>query len=350
MDISGKIMTVTGPISPDQLGQTLMHEHLFIDATSYFEMPKEETLKKKALEPVKMSNLGWIRADITRNKDSLVLNDDETAMDEVLEYKAVGGCSIVDVTTRDIGQDPQALRRLSVRTGVNIIAGCGYYLMGTYPSELKSRSTESIAQDMINDLTKGIGNTQVRAGIIGEIGCSNPWDETEKKVMKAAALAHSKTGATIQIHPGRDKQSPFEILDFLDEEGVDLKRVIMGHIERTIPQIEGLKKLIKRGCFIEYDLFGFEMYYSFFPTFFDLPNDDGRLNQIKQLVDDGYLDKILISQDIAIKIRLIKYGGYGYGHILNNIVPRMRLRGLTDTQIDQLLIQNPMHLLTFPDR
>jgi len=138
-----------------------------------------------------------------------------------------------------------------------------------------------------------------------------------------------------------------EILEVLEEEGADLERVIMCHIERTVSQLESVEKIAERGCSIAYDMFGYEMYYPY--SRFDVPNDAGRINQVKRLIDDGYLDKILLSHDIDMKIRLTKYGGYGYGHLLNNIIPRMRLKGITDAQIDQMLIENPMRLLTFPD-
>lgn len=341
----GKIMTVTGPIRPNQLGITLMHEHFFIDMTLHYKMPTEATLKRKALEPISLDNLGWIKADITRNKNALVLDCEKTAREEAMKYQEAGGQSIVDVTPFGIGRDPCALKRLSNRTGLNIIAGCGYYVEETHPVDLKLRSIESIAQEIIEDLTIGIGDTRVRAGIIGEIGCSYPWTESEKKVLRAAALAQAETGAAIQVHPGRDETAPVEILEVLEEENADLARVIICHIERTVSRIEDIKDIAEWGCTIAYDMFGYEMYYPY--SEFDVPNDATRINQIKQLIDEGYLDQLVISHDIDMKLHLTKYGGYGYGHIINNIIPRMQLKGITEDQIDQLLIGNPTRLLTF---
>ena len=133
----------------------------------------------------------------------------------------------------------------------------------------------------------------------------------------------------------------------LDEAGVDISRVVMSHIDRTVRKPENRSQLAKTGCYLEYDLFGREGYYPPERRIIDLPNDHYRLNEISQLIDDGYLKQILISQDVCNKGQLCTYGGWGYDHILRDVVPVMRLKGFSEEVIHTILVENPKQLLVF---
>jgi phosphotriesterase-related protein len=138
-----------------------------------------------------------------------------------------------------------------------------------------------------------------------------------------------------------------EILELVRSEGGDLSRTIMCHIDRTIADERRVRDLAATGCFLEYDLFGLETsWYPYNPDF-DMPNDGGRMRHILGLIEAGHMRQILMSHDIAYKSSLTRYGGYGYHHLLVNVVPRLRRKGLDDTALRTLLVENPMRAMVF---
>ncbi|CAI8054928.1 Phosphotriesterase-related protein [Geodia barretti] len=200
-----------------------------------------------------MENLGWVRYDPFRNIDNLELLDEDLAIYEIALFGRVGGGTIVDATTIGIGRDPLALARVARATGVNIVMGAGYYVDIVHPDDMDGRSEDEITQQIIDELTVGVGNTGVKAGIIGELGCSWPLTDNERKVLRSGARAQQETGAGILIHPGRNPRAPFEILDILEGAGADAGRVIMGHLDRTVFDSDTLLEFAERGSMLEYD-------------------------------------------------------------------------------------------------
>jgi phosphotriesterase-related protein len=192
-----------------------------------------------------------------------------------------------------------------------------------------------------------VGDSGVRAGLIGEIGNTWPWTENEKKVVRAAVEAQRQTGAPLMIHPGRDQTAPMQILELIGKQGGDLRRTIMCHIDRTIVDERHLFDLAATGVWLEYDLFGLEnSYYPYNPDF-DMPNDGGRMAQILALIGRGHQDQILMSHDIAYKHCLTKWGGFGYHHLLVNVIPRLRAKGADDKIVQTLLIDNPRRAFAY---
>ena len=345
-ELSGLVHTVLGPVRPEELGRTTTHEHLFIDFLCMFKAPSEASEQYRAFQPVALENLGWVRYDPFRNRDNLQLLDEGTAISEAMLFKRAGGGTIVDATTIGIGRDPKALARIARATGLNIVMGAGYYVDAVHPEGMDETSAADIAGEIVADITTGVGDTGVRAGIIGELGCSWPLTENERKVLQAGAGAQQETGAPVLIHPGRNEAAPFEILEVLAEAGADLSRVIMGHLDRTFHDEGKLIELARMGCYLEYDLFGWET--SFYPlSESDMPNDVQRIGFIKTLIGAGYGSRIVIAQDVFGKHQLAKYGGHGYAHILENIVPRMREKGISQEDIGSILVANPARILAF---
>lgn len=254
---------------------------------------------------------------------------------------------MVDVTIDNIGRDPDALCRVSQITGVNIIMGCGYYVGEIQPESYDRKSEEEICQEIVNDILVGVGNKRVKAGIIGEIGCSWPLPEREKRSLRASALAQQDTGAAITVHPGRHEESPCQIIEILKEAGADLQRVIICHIDRTPFSLESRLKIADAGCTLEYDLFGWEGYYPLDLAVAHMPNDVQRIKEIIEMRDHGYLKQIFISHDICYKTRRYTYGGHGYDHILENAVPVMLAWGLSRDHIDTIMQDNPRQMLSF---
>ena len=344
-DQKGKIQTVLGLIDPQDLGLTMTHEHLLIDFSVMFNPTPDVTTQRMAHAPVSMENLGWIRQYCYSNLDNLLVLDEDTAIEEATLYQRHGGGAIVDATTIGIGRDPLALARISRGAGVHVVMGAGYIVAAAEPNQINKKDENDIFQEITKDIQTGVGNTGIKAGIIGEIGCTWPLMPNEIKVLKASARAQLETGASILIHPGRDEKAPIEILSILADSGADLSRVIMGHLDRTVSSIDILEELADTGCVLEWDLFGNEV--SFYqPSDFDMPSDAERLNFIRQMIDIGLGERIVISHDICTKHRLVRYGGHGYGYIPEHIIPRMRNKNFQESEIQAITKDTPARLLT----
>jgi len=346
--LKGTVQTVLGPVPPDQLGITLAHEHCLIDLTSHFFPPKEASIKKIALEPLSLKNLGYVRYNPQNSLDNLTLLDEELAIRELKRARRIGVRSLVDATNYDLGRDPRALVRIANETGLNIVMGSGYYVkLGQTQEMMQARSEEDIAEEIIQEVLEREKATGVPVGLIGEIGCSWPLEECEKKVLRAAGLAQKETGAPLDVHPGRNEAAVAQIITILKEVGTDLSRTAMAHIDRTLFEPKNRYALADEGCYLAYDLWGNEGYYPAGLAVCDIPNDTQRIGQIKDLFARGYGDQLLLSHDICYKLRYFEYGGHGYTHILENAVPAMKIRGLGEEQINALLIENPKRWLTF---
>lgn len=345
--LAGKALTVLGPVEPDDIGMTLSHEHLLIDFTPVLAKPTGATDLARMHEKVSLKNLGWIRYYWNYNIDNLLLLDEDLAIEEARYYFNAGGRTLVDMTSIGIARDPLALARISRATGLNVVMGSGYYVGSTHPEEFGDLSPDDIAAEIIRDIEKGVGDTGIRAGMIGEIGCSWPWTESEKKSVHAAVIAQQETGAPLNIHPGRHDRAPLEIVEAIAEWGGDLNRTAISHISRTIFDKGTLRELASSGVYLEYDLFGHDSsYYPFAPEVY-MPGDHERIFQIQELIGEGHLDRILVAHDICAKHRLRAYGGHGWDHIPSRVVPRMNAYGMSDQEVQALLIDNPTRLLTF---
>jgi len=355
-DQRGKAQTVLGLVNPEELGITLPHEHLLIDQTVggvYFVEPEEISQRALAHQPVTLENLNWVRYNMKDNLDNQMLMDEDMAIKEAMLFKLRGGKTIVDQTNIGIGRDPEALVRISHATNLNIVMGAGYYVDGPQTETCRNdKAIDDFAAEIISDVKVGVGETGIRSGMIGELGCSWPLKPNEKKVLQAGTLAQKETGAPMNIHPGRNEEAPLEIVDILRSANANLNRVVMSHMDRCGFLLETRQKLLDTGCFIEYDVFGFEGYYparvalaeGHLP---DTPNDVERIRQVKQLIGMGYVNQILLSHDCGMKIMMTSYGGWGYAHLLREVVPLMRVYGITDEDIHTMMVENPKRLLTF---
>lgn len=346
-ELTGKVQTVLGPIAPEDLGITLPHEHLISDGSCWFVEPSEATEKAMVHHPVTLDILWWLRYHLFQNMDDLLLLDEQEAIKEAIRFKLAGGNSIVELSNIGLGRDPAALARISRATGLNVIMGSGYYLAVSHGPEMDAKTEEEITDEIVRDIMVGAGNSGIRSGIIGEIGCSWPLADNERKSLRAAARAQQLTGAALNVHPGQGEEAAMEIVKILGDAGADLTRTVIDHIDRAVRDPQDRIKLAKTGCYLEYDLFGREGYYPIHHRIIDLPNDAQRINEITELINKGYLNQMLISQDIWNKTQRCAYGGWGYAHILRDTIPVMRVKGMTEEQIHTIMVKNPRRLLTF---
>ena len=352
-----KVQTVLGEIAPDDLGITLTHEHLLIKSVEALWSEPTDPYKKQFVDqPVQMSNLGVIRRSPSISKDNLVMDDIDLAVGEVNEFKNAGGRSLVDVTTKGIGQNPEALVKISKRTGLNVIAGTGYYVARSHPEDVKKKSVDQLTEQFVRDITLGIDGSGVKSGLLGELGVSIKMTQEEENILRAASRASLGTGCPISVHftpPGREA---FRALEIFESEGVSLKRVNIGHLD-TNSDIEYHKRIAERGSFISYDQFGLQYDdweqvegpedFSGQSLNLEFPRDSERVRMIMELCKAGFQDQILLSQDVAEKVDLKFYGGHGYDHILRTIIPMFLKRGFSKSSIDKMLVDNPKKFLAF---
>ena len=346
---SGKAQTVLGLIDPDDLGVTLLHEHLLLDQGCYFAVPDEASEREWIDAPFEMKRLGGLTRRFGHFRANSHILDESTAIQEVSRYKNDGGASLVDVTNVGIGRDPLALARISRATGLNIVMGAGYYVHPAHPPDMDDRSEESIAEEIVRDVAEGVGDTGIRSGIIGEIGNMWPTNDNERKSLRASAAAQRETGAAILVHPGFHPDSPPAIIDVLERAGADLRRVIIGHLG-FFHDLGGLKAIAEAGCYLEWDTLGREDTSSEKPLLsapMYLSSDEPQLRQIEALIEAGFQDRLIVSHDVCFQFQHARNGGRGYAHILESIVPRLRRRGYDEELINTIIADNPKGVLTF---
>lgn len=340
-DLRGRTQTVKGLIDPATLGPTLLHEHVLCDIRP----PEWRTLGDLGSE-ITLENRFEIDYGRVCAPGNLVLNQQEVAVAELRRMHADGGRSVVDLSCGGLHPDPLGLARVAGEAGVNIVMGCGHYVEEYQDPANHRRTADDFTREMLDQIFAGAWGTNVRAGVIGEIGCQSPWTGLEQRVMAAAAQAQRESGAALCVHPGRHPDQPQEIAEFLQRQNTDLSRVVISHIDRTIFDDARLYRLADTGVVIELDLFGMETsYYKW--SDIDMPNDAERLRTLRKLIDRGHLAQIAISQDICYRSRLSCCGGHGYGHIFRNVVPMMLRRGFDQAEIDTMLQATPRRLLTF---
>lgn len=336
-----EIKSVCGSIPKENLGVVAPHEHVLLDLTAFYQALPVPGIENPETQKVEMWNLGILSRDCYALKDNLLLTDEQVATDELMFYKRAGGNTVVDASLPGIGRDPQGLKRISEKTGLNIIMGTGFYVGETHPKELDSMTEEEIGDLMVKELRDGVDG--ICAGYIGEIGISEIFDDKERRVLRAAAHAHKKTGAAINVHINPWTTNGIEAADILLAMGVPADRICISHIDVENRE-EYIYELLGKGVFVEFDNFGKEYYirrevrnsgYGLFV------HDTERVSLLKKLVDDGFVGQILLTCDLCLKNLLHKYGGWGYDHVLTNIVPMMEDEGINPSDIRKMLVENP---------
>ena len=343
--MSEKVVTVLGEISPEELGVVLPHEHLLWDLRCWaHEEPRELFEREKVRRPVTLENRGHVVYHPFHYRDNLQQTDIQVAVEEAVKFGAAGGNTICDVTPPQLGRDPNALRHIARETGLNIIMACAFYVGSSWSEEEKAKSVEELRDELINEFRNGVGFFKTRPGVLGEVGISNINNPLEIKNLQASGSAQHVLGCPVTVHTPIWEKDGHRILDILEESGADVRKVSLAHLDPTMKDYDYAGSLAKRGAYIEYDLF--DTHIMSFEGWF-LPSDNDRIEAIQEQIGRGNLEHILISHDICMKIKLTRWGGQGYAHILENIVPRLLQAGLTEEQIRTILVDNPRRFLSW---
>jgi phosphotriesterase-related protein len=309
--MTGRILTVLGPIGPEQLGTCMVHEHLIVDSWAMWQVPNY----------------------------SLIVDDVELVTEEVQRFRDAGGNSIVDVTNIGLGRNPRALRQISEATGLHIVMGTGWYRERSYPDYIQEKSADALAAMMVKEIEEGVDGTGVRAGIIGEIGTERGFiTPAQERVFRAVARAHLQTGAPISTHTTHWGELALEQLALLGEEGVDPRHVIIGHLgDRR--GIDFFLPIAETGAFLSIDNIGYH----------DYQKEERRAQNVIDLIEAGFRSQILLSMDIATLNDLHWYGGKGFDYLLLTFIPLLRQLGASDEDVHALMVENPSRALVFAE-
>ncbi len=384
-----KVITVTGEVDPEDIGVTLVHEHIrYIESGSnmgdrvYSAKPEDDEEAEIANLKVTLENLNTVYRNEFLVKDNSTFLVFEDMVEEVLMYKKHGGTTLVDSTPdfADSSRNPEKLVRISNETGIKFVAGAGYYVGMSHPEHMKKWSQEKLKDEIVKDLTVGIGDTGIRAGIIGEIGIfdSKPTAE-EIKTFGAAALAQAETDSGVMTHcrgVGRLDAHKAQI-EIFEKAGSNPEKIAIGHRDSVLGHMRRdqylahFSEILDKGYYISFDCFGMEkdfkhgiksygkdadwditakydpnskIRFDWAPVF-NVCKDIERVEAVMDIINMGYTNKILLGHDLFFKTHYKKYGGWGYSHILETVVPLLLAAGATQNQVDTILKKNPARLL-----
>lgn len=307
------VMTVAGPKDPSELGFTLPHEHPYCKlrhAPYRYDFPDQ-------------------------------FEDDDVVVAELNGFRAQGGSTIVDLNTPAIGRQPERIRMLSERTGLNFVMGCGWYRENYYQPEENHirRQVPELADELVREFREGVGGTGIRPGVIGEIGSEKTWvSPVEERVLRAVARAHRETGLAIGALHAIGPVAPQQ-LAILDDAGADLSRVAVGHCD-SYPHLPYLLDLLERGVFVMFDNCG---------QFLSMQALEGQIvDVIVRLIDKGFEDRILLSQDTCKMSQFRIHGGPGFTYVGEKFLPLLRNAGVPEGTITQITHESPARWLDIP--
>ncbi|WP_022890810.1 phosphotriesterase family protein [Agromyces italicus] len=343
-NLEGLVQTVTGPVPPESLGPTLMHEHVFVDLRRPEHNPRPGWGTPESKEPLTLENLAAVRSGrIIEDND--VLGDFDEMLAEVAEFAHAGGRTMVEVTSLGIGRDARALERLSRASGLNIVMGGGWYEKNFHPADFGSRTVDELAAEIVRDVIDGVDGTGVRAGIIGEVGVEgNPLSDDELKSVRATGRAAALTGAPITFHQGGFGEEKLRVLDVLEEEGVDPRSVVFGHTGGIGDDLAFARRLLSRGVYVEADFLGTTG--SPWGTLWPF-TDRTTAASFVALAEDGWADQMLVGTDVCQRIQLKRYGGHGYTYVTEHFLPTLVELGMPDEVVSRIMVDNPARALTF---
>jgi len=305
----GKVRTILGDIDSSEVGFCLPHEHLIT-------RPTEAVLA---------------------TADQVLMMDSVEAAIQILEdFKAVGGVTFGELTPKSWGRNTLGMVKASQETGVHVIATTGHICdkLGI-PADVKYKSINDVADEMIKDVVEGMDGTTHKAGMVKAGTAYMKITANEEKVLRAAARAAIETGVPLHTHTTSGTMG-IEQIEIAMEEGLDPERMIVAHVDRN-PDLWYHRQMLKKGAYVIYDGPGKAKYHP----------DSVRVGLLKQLVADGYADKIMLSNDIG-KRTYHRYWGGGPGHqwLITKFLPRLLDEGFSQETIDKFMCANPARIYT----
>jgi phosphotriesterase-related protein len=317
------VETVRGPVEVDRLGNTLMHEHVFVLSTEH------------------MQNYGvgdwW-------DEDERVTD----AISQLNELKGLGIDTIVDPTVWGLGRYIPRIQRVAEQTDLNIIVATGLYFDDEVPAPYTMRGpgmpldlpVDPMVTDFTRDITEGIADTGVKASFLKckvEYKGMTPGAE---RILRACARTHRDTGVPITVHTQSAIGAGRLVKDLFSEENVDLSKVVIGHAGDS-NDLDYLKELADAGCILGMDRFGVDLFNT----------TDKRVATIAALAEQGYADRMVLAHDASCYIDWFPgeaqetmkqvMPNWNFRHISEDVLPMLREQGVSDQQIQTMLVDNP---------
>ena len=315
------VQTVRGPIDSKQLGVTLMHEHIFVLSTEIMlNYPETWGDEEKRIED---------------------------AVARMNELYSRGVHSVVDLTVVGLGRYIPRIQRVAARTKLNIVVATGIYTYNDVPFYFHFRGPgtpfdgpEVMVDMFVKDIREGIAGTNAKAGILKCCTDQPGLTPGVERVLRAVAQAHRKTGVPISTHTHAHTKRGLEQQRVFREEGVDLSRVIIGHSGDTT-DIDYLEELIANGSYIGMDRFGIDVILSF----------EDRVKTVARMCERGHAGKMVLSHDAACfndwlpeRDLPAALPRWHFLHIHNDVIPALKQQGVTDQQIETMLVHNPRRI------
>jgi phosphotriesterase-related protein len=313
------INTVRGPVDTAELGQVLMHEHVFVLSPEFIDNYPEHA--------------GF-------DEDHQI----PQAIERLNELKAAGVSTIVDLTVVGLGRYIPRIQQINAEADINIVVATGLYTYNDVPHYLHFRGPgtmlggdEPLVDFFVKDITEGIADTGVKAGILKCATDEPGVTPGVERVLRAVAQAHRATGVPISTHTHAHTRRGLEQQELFEKEGVDLSRVVIGHSGDTT-DLSYLEEVMARGSFIGMDRFGIDVILPF----------EERVATVASLCERGHAGQMVLSHDVACyndwlpNAELpVMMPNWHYLHITRDVVPALKQRGVTDDQIHQMLVDNP---------
>jgi phosphotriesterase-related protein len=317
----GQVQTVRGPIDASELGPTLMHEHVFVRS------PEVEMNWPTGWDP---------KAAVSG------------AVERLHELHEAGISTIVDLTVPGLGRDVELVQEVAAQVPVHIVVATGYYTYNELPHffdgripALRANGIDGLDEFFLHDIEEGIAGTGVRAGILKCATDHLGLTPAVERILRAVARVHRRTGVPISTHTDSRTKRGLEQQRVFTEEGVDLRRVVIGHCGDTT-DVDYLTTLIDAGSAIGMDRFGVTAY---------LPTAD-RVETVAKLCAQGHAPEMVLSHDAACHfdwyeaelVRSIE-PDWHYLHISNDVIPALLERGVTEADITTMLVDVPRRIL-----
>jgi phosphotriesterase-related protein len=320
---AGEVQTFRGPLPAERLGTTLIHEHVFVGHPELdLNLPHPEWREDEAIE---------------------------TAVTGFERLWALGVRTVVDLTVLGLGRDVARVGRVAEQTRVQLVASTGYYTADVLPAYFHTHGPgrlvggpDPLLELFLRDIEEGIAGTDVRAAMLKVVTDEQGLTHDVRRVMDAAATAHRRTGVPITTHTHAPSRNGRDQLRFFLERGVAPDRMVIGHCGDS-QDLDYLRELMDAGATIGMDRFGMEHV---------LP-DDTRLSTVLTLLQGGYADRMVLSQDAAFFSRVTPPSWraahaphWTLENLSRRILPRLLEQGATPDQVHQLTVLNPARVLT----
>jgi phosphotriesterase-related protein len=356
-----QIRTVLGPIKPEELGLTSMHEHVLYDGTVYFKRTEGQFPEDSVVKPddlVSLDNIGVLQRNFTLSKDACSMFDEDLMTAEMQEFKDSGGQAMVDMSAPGLRCNVPGIKNISEKTGVHVIATTGLYTEDSWPDKFKEMSLEDYYEYMMGEIKDGIEDTGILPGGI-KIAITELTKQQEL-VLRAAGRACNESGLMLTVHPGfAIGNDGRRIVKILKEEGLNLDRVVIAHgdgffvcsdLKTLITEPDSWhqttdyhEELLDQGTNISIDCFGHAYAVELAGMMFE--RDWQRLGGLITLIKAGYSPQIVLGTDTYLKILTRRGGGEGYCRLTKSVTPALREVGVSDFDIRQMTVENPARLL-----